>query len=540
MLKALSRIAGAVAAGVHSFGRSLSASTAFSPVGGSGYEAARTGRRLGGWNAPSAHINTMLSWQGATLRNRTRDLVRNNPYVRQAVDSYVADCVSYGFKASSQAATPERRRAINDLFRRFAETIDADGRCDFGGLLELVCRGYFEAGEMFARRRPRRPGPTPEGDGLPVPLQIQLLPADLLPLEDNRTLDNGNAVRSGIEFDAIGRRVAYWFLRRHPGDLTDQRALATLEQVRVPASEVIHVFRARDAGQIRGEPHLVAALVRTYVFDRYEDAELERKKIAAMFASFVTSKSPEEPDPQAQTDPDGTEREALEPGTTHYLLPDEDVKFAQPADVGPNYEAFMNRTLLAIAAGAGVPYASMTGDLRGANYSSMRAGTVAFRTRLEQFQWNVLIHQFCRPLWAWFVEAAALAGELPRDRAAVADAMKVKWITPKLPWVDPMKDALAEIVLVDNCVKSLSDVIEATGEDPEEVFRRIADVNKLMAELGIARVVKSAPAAAASTSDAASPATQAADAPAGNDSASGDQPADDDEEQPAARATGAA
>lgn len=489
MLSAFKRVAAAVVAGSRSFGASLSASTAFTGVSGSGYEAARQGRRLGVWNAPSTHINTMLSWQGATLRNRTRDLARNNPYIRLAIDDFAAKAVGFGFKASSRIAADAPRRAMNALFAQFGTTIDADGCSDFGGLMELVCRGYLEAGEVFVRRRPRR-----LEDGLAVPLQVQVLPADLLPLEDNRTLQNGNAVRSGIEFDAIGRRVAYWFLRRHPGDLTDQRALATLEQVRVPASEIMHVFRRRDAGQIRGEPALVAALVRAFFFDQYEDAELERKKLAAMFTAVVTKDHPEQADGEvaiaggtATKDPDGTERDAVEPGTTMYMMTGEKVEFPQAADVGPNFEAFMHRMLLGIAAAAGVPYASMTGDLRNANYSSIRAGMVDFRTRLEQFQWNVLVHLFCRPLWAWFVEAAALAGQIPRGEAAIAEAMKVKWITPKLPWVDPMKDMQAEILAVDNCIKSISDVIEETGEDPDDVFQRIAEDDKRMKALGIQR-----------------------------------------------------
>ena len=54
-----------------------------------------------------------------------------------------------------------------------------------------------------------------------MPLQLQMLPSEMLPLNRNEDLPGGNVIRQGIEFDAIGRRVAYWFLRRHPGDLTD-------------------------------------------------------------------------------------------------------------------------------------------------------------------------------------------------------------------------------------------------------------------------------------------------------------------------------
>ncbi|RAI25305.1 phage portal protein, partial [Rhodoplanes serenus] len=85
------------------------------------------------------------------------------------------------------------------------------------------------------RFRPRRPQ-----DGLTVPLQLQMLPSEMLPLNRNESVPGGNVIRQGIEFDAIGRRVAYHFLRRHPGDMTDFGMAG--EMVRIPASEIVHVI----------------------------------------------------------------------------------------------------------------------------------------------------------------------------------------------------------------------------------------------------------------------------------------------------------
>ena len=81
------------------------------------------------------------------------------------------------------------------------------------------------------------------GDGLTVPLQLQMLPAEMLPLEQTGTAANGNAIRQRIEFDRIGRRVAYHFFRRHPDDSTDPGLAG--EVVCVPAAEVIHVVDFR-------------------------------------------------------------------------------------------------------------------------------------------------------------------------------------------------------------------------------------------------------------------------------------------------------
>jgi hypothetical protein len=128
----------------------------------------------------------------------------------------------------------------------------------------MVAREMFVAGECFVRLRPRR-----AEDGLLVPLQLQLLQSEMLPFERMEDLGGGRRIRCGIEFDAIGRRLAYHFRRRHPGDSTDRGGPVMggviPETVRVPASEVLHIYRPIDAGQIRGLPH-VAPVAGTYLF----------------------------------------------------------------------------------------------------------------------------------------------------------------------------------------------------------------------------------------------------------------------------------
>ena len=102
---------------------------------------------------------------------------------------------------------------------------------------------------------------------------------------------------------------------------------------------------------VAGLATLTAVLVRLFLLDQYDDAELDRKKTAAMFAGFITKTAPEEPMlGEVEADLNGTAIASLEPGTMQVLLPGEDVKFSAPADVGGGYEAFQYRTLLAVSA----------------------------------------------------------------------------------------------------------------------------------------------------------------------------------------------
>jgi lambda family phage portal protein len=429
-------------------------------------EGAMAKRRLRGWNPPLENINALVASGGPRLLARARELVVSNGYAANACEAFAANLVGDGIKPSSLIEEPDLRDQVQKLWLAWTDEADADGLTDFYGLQAMVAREMFVAGECFVRLRPRR-----AEDGLLVPVQLQLLQAEMLPFEKTGTDPNGNRIRCGIEFDLIGRRVAYHFRTRHPGDSTDQRS-SVAETVRVPAEEVLHIYRPIDAGQIRGLPHIAPAMVRLFLLDQYDDAELDRKKTAAMFAGFITKTAPEDPMMgEGSADEDGASLASLEPGTLQVLLPGEDVRFSSPADVGGGYEAFQYRTLLAVSASLGLPYHLVTGDVRQANYSSLRAELVEFRRRIGQMQHGVMAHQLCRPVWQRWLEVALVSGALEGNARRLRP---VQWIPPRWDWVDPLKDIQAQVLAMEAGITSRRKVVEATGYDIEEVDRENA------------------------------------------------------------------
>jgi lambda family phage portal protein len=445
-------------------------------------EGAMSQRRLRGWQPPLENINSLVASGGPRLLARSRELVVTNGYAANACEAFASNLVGDGIKPSSLIEDPDLRDQVQRLWLAWTDEADADGLTDFYGLQAMVAREMFVAGECFVRLRPRR-----AEDGLLVPLQLQLLQSEMLPFDATKTAPNGNRIRCGIEFDAIGRRQAYHFRRRHPGDSTDQ-GMVTSETVRVPAQDVLHIYRPIDAGQIRGLPHVAPAMVRLFLLDQYDDAELDRKKTAAMFAGFITKTAPEEQlmgEIEATDDSGATA--SLEPGTLQVLLPGEDVKFSSPADVGGGYEAFQYRTLLSVSASLGLPYHLVTGDVRQANYSSLRAELVEFRRRVEQLQHGVIAHQLCRPVWARWLETAVLSGalDLPDFARFPARYRPVNWIPPRWDWVDPLKDIQAQVLAMEAGIISRRKVVEATGYDVEEIDRENAADARRAGDMGL-------------------------------------------------------
>lgn len=453
------------------------------------FDAGKSGRRMRSVPNTTAAINTLIRTYGRSVLARSRYLAANNSYAAAAKETFVSALVGTGIKPSSLVKDAALKAAIQEAWLDWTDESDADGLTDLYGQQAIIAAEMFEAGECFVRFRERR-----SEDGLTIPLQLQILPAEMLPLEDNRDLGKGRRIEMGIEFDAIGRRVAYHFLRQHPGSDQYFGGFARLT-VRVPADQVLHLFRPIRAGQIRGIPHTLSGIVTAAIMDAYDDAELERKRTAALFGAFVTSEAPEEDqhpfqDGITQAAADGvTNGIALEPGATVDLDPGQDIRFSEPVDVGGSYEAFQYRNLLRMAAGFGVPYAAMTGDLRQTSYGSIRAGLVEFRRRVEAIQHHVMVFQFCRPVWRRFIREAVLAMAIPvrasEFLARAREIMRVKWIAPRWEWVDPFKDRQAEKLAVDSGFKARSDVIEAEGYDPEETDARIAADKAREKKLGL-------------------------------------------------------
>lgn len=460
----------------------------------SGLEAGRYARRLSSFQPSRAHVNTLIAGSGNTVVARARYLVRNNAYAISAVEEFASVLVGTGiYPMASASVNKTLRQNMHKLWKRWCKKADTEGLTDFYGLMRRAARELFIAGEVFFRFRYRY-----KTDPLPVPLQLQMIPSEMLDTTYTVDLGNGFVVRQGIEFNPIGKRVAYHFFRVNPFDSTEPMKAGSTERTRVPADEILHVLDPIEAGQIRGLSKFTAAVVKMWLLDTYDDAELERKKTTSLFTGWVTR-----PDPQGKLFDEADENEgveeggedtgradiALEPGSMHVLQPGEEVKFSQPAESGSSYEPFQYRTLLAICCALGLPYFTLTGDLLKANYSSLRAGLIQLRRRIEALQYSVIAQLLCQPVWDAWLEQAVLAGKLdiPDYLEQYEEYEDVEWRTPKWEWVDPEKDAKALILLIDNMLTSRSAVIKDMGGEPEEVDEQIAADKEREKELGIAK-----------------------------------------------------
>jgi len=449
------------------------------------YEGASQTRRARGWQAPTIGPNAGILYSLRTLRDRSRQAVRNDGYSKAGVDRLVSNIVGTGILPQSKAPDPAFRERLHQLWLDWTDQADADGRMDFYGLQALAVRGWLEGGEMFVRLRPRRPE-----DGLIVPLQLQLLEPELIPHEHNG-MNGGNTIRAGIELSPIGQRLAYWAWQQRPGD-ADMLEGGT--RIRIPADQVVHLYEPLRAGQLRGLPHLTQALVKLHDLDKYDDATLLRQQLSNLFVGFLWRPGLEG---EAAVNPltgeaiereDGDALVGLEPGLFQELAPGEDVSWSDPPDA-TGYGEFMRAQLMGAAVAADVPYEVLTGDLRSINDRTVRVILQEFRRRIEQRQHHIIAFTLNRPIWVAFLERAALSGALDVPGAYWDDPtpwQRVEWIPPAWPYLHPVQDVEHEIRMVRAGFKSRAQVVKERGWDIEALDAEIAADQARANRLGLA------------------------------------------------------
>ncbi len=436
------------------------------------YDAAGMGRRMAGWNTPSSGPNTAIAGL-QRIRDRARDAVRNDWAGAANIRVWTTNLIGTGITPRLKTKNAALKEKLNDLWNEWVPFADADGILDFYGLQLLAARSWFSSGEVFVRERPRRPS-----DNLPVPYQVQLLEADMVPLLDADVypgLPLGNKIYQGIELNPIGQRVAYWFYKKHPGD--HPGSFSAQDLTRVPAEFVQHIFDPQRPGQMRGVSDMATILTKLRNVGDFDDALLERQKLSNLFTLFITKALPSGADDAMTGLPftgDPNEPIAgLEPGISQELLPGEDVKFSDPPDAGANYNDFMRMQNLGVAAGTGTPYELMAGDVKDVSDRTLRVVINEFRRLCEQRQWLLFIPKMCQPVRAAWAKYAELSGVL--TSAEAVEARKVDWAPQGWAYIHPVQDVQAKELEVQAGFRSRASVIAERGNDPDAVDQERAD-----------------------------------------------------------------
>ncbi len=450
-----------------------------------GYDGATAGRRTSGWTRNATSANAEIGPAMAKLRDGARDLVRNTPMANKAVLEIATKSVGSGIIPRARTSSPALNTILDDNFAQWAEELNADGKPDFWGLQQMAARTIVESGEAILRFRPRR-----ISDGLTVPLQMQLLEPDWIDHSRTMPLPDGYILQ-GVEFDLLGRERAVWMFPAHPGDFINVVALSrpTFTPYSVPIETnnplegIERGFRKDRPGQVRGVTWFSPVMMAIHELSEYEYAERVRKKVEACLAIIYSGSDTGDLSPalgaQTTEEATGSVIEQLRPGMIARIPGASAITTLQPKPAG-GFGEYKKAEHRLIAAGLGIPYEILTGDLSEINYSSFRGGLVGFRDVISVFQWNVIIPFICKPVWRRFVDACKIAGIVPLDTG-----YEVEWTPPAFDLLDRQHEATADEKMIRLGTMTWAQAVGAQGYDAKKQLRDIAEMNALWDDAGV-------------------------------------------------------
>ncbi|HHI78860.1 MAG TPA: phage portal protein [Planctomycetes bacterium] len=467
------------------------------------YRGAGSDRIFENWFSTSGSADEDLLNELPTLRERTREINRNNPIASAIIDSIVDNVVGKGITPQAQpdaemlreagVSDGDIRKFIGQAEREFENYIawaDSTLRCDFFQLQRLIERKEIEDGESFIVpimvtnepwRSLERAVEVVEADRIRTPFG----------LEPKRP---GVAIRSGIELNRRGAPIRYWIEKAHPGDRQwavkkkGKQFMARRPYLPDGTPGIIHFFHQKRPGQSRGYPLFAPALPLFKLLDEVIEAEVVSARVQACFSAFVKKVNAFGTAMNRSTFNSSTEEreETLSPGMIEYLEPGEEVTFGNPTRPGNTFEPFVLRIMLVIGAACGLPYEIVFKDFSRTNYSSARASKLEAR-RMFTCRQEALIRKFCAPIRNLVLEEAWLKGRIdapgfgdPKLRKAWTEAI---WIPPSWGWVDPVKEVEASIRAIDAGLSSKTIEARALGRRFEVIAEQKARENKLETEL---------------------------------------------------------
>lgn len=471
------------------------------------FNAASQDRHVANWGTTSNDLNVALQSELRLLRARSRSMCRNNPYAASAINQFLNFIIGTGFTLQMRVVRPvieqdvlvmeedeQHNDTVEALFGEWSADVDyttaeecPDSFIDFQ---EQALVRLIEDGEIFVQKYVDRSHPT-------VPFRLQIIDADWIDTYEYSY--NRNPIVMGVEIDRDSLRpVAYWRYRMRA---EDARYPLKSETVRVPASEMVHIFPRMVPFQVRGVPFMSAVMRTLFNAVDYNDTQMIRNKIAAAFSVLLkggqkpgnplrdTTSSETSNGDGFPVDANGNVISTIAPGIFGTLPEGVEPFLVNPTSPESTFDQFMIHQLRPSAAGIryGMSYYGMTRDTSAATFASGRvAENMDFQgyRRLQRFFGRKLLRNI---LHGW-MDAAVLSGQVTAPTYGVDPAFwrRHEWMPSS--WargINPSQEVEASGRSMELNLTTFEDECAMLGRDWRTQLIKAARIRKFREKLGL-------------------------------------------------------
>ena len=453
-------------------------------VKGKRFISATNDNYIGDWNTFPTPVNQKIFENLRTIRARAREQFQNDVLMRRYSSMMRNGIVGESgitlqsrVKKRNEELDKPANKAIEKAWLKWCEECDFLGESNIVDFQNLIINTLITDGEVFIVKQYDKTGK----------FTLQFVDAERCDIQHNEgTKSNGNFVVMGIEHDDKGRVVAYYF-RNRLRTVHDQYELGGAESTRVPAEDVIHIYKKEQIGQTRGIPLIASPLYKLKIIDQYETSALIASKLGAAHGGFYY-RDENSGESNIPTNENGEFIEERRPGEINIVPEGWRYDSYDPTYPQAMYPEFMKKSVRSLASGLNVSYNVLANDYSDVNFSSLRSALLEDRDYFKVEQ-KFLIKKFLEPVYKTWLKFALMNGDIkgrtgrPYPFSKLESFSEFSFVGRRWDWVDPFKDSKAKRELYDMGAVTLSEIIKESGRDPDEIFDEKMKENEILLKI---------------------------------------------------------
>jgi lambda family phage portal protein len=422
-----------------------------------------------------------------TVRNISREMALQDDYIRKYLQILKQNIVGPGGvnlnpSPTTKGGKPDRKLAslIKAEWNNFTRLDVCCPRLSFNDALKMTVESLARDGEVFLQH-------LTSSAKNKYNYGFTFFEPELLDVMYNGSAPSGNMIRNSIEFDDTNRPIQYWRYRYNPFDYQNTKGQ---ERYAVPAEQVEHLCILERDSQTRGYPWITSSIFRLMMLKKYEDAELIAAQNAAQRSIFLQLQNGVDLSTflegmKDEESPLSLLNNTARIGEIPVALPGLSYQTLDSSHPTTAFGEYRKGVLHGIACGLRVPFVALTSDVSEVNFSSARTAMIEFRYFCEDVQ-GFLEEHFVIPVYERWLKHSLLSGIFPGY--GLADYQRIK--SCNMVWrswsaIDPLKDANATAVELQNGLVSHSQVAAEQGQDIEELYAAIAKDKELADSYGL-------------------------------------------------------
>jgi lambda family phage portal protein len=381
------------------------------------------------------------------MRDRSRQLERDNPIAQAILNRLTENVVGSGFKIQPLTVDEDWNKQAHSLMHSWFTY------ADFLGLswLEhqrLAFRSEWRDGDVGSILIGT--GETP---------QLQLIESDYITTDPEHFTPN---CYDGVQADQYGRASAYYVMTVAP--------TGTRTWKRITAKNFVLLKNSNRIGQLRGVPGFSSCLELFDSISGYIDAVILAQRIAACFAIFIKQESAAQKVSglNYQKNAQGQQQRQvnLEPGLVQSLNPGESIEQIKPEQPGAGFPENLRVLLRLLGTASGLPLELVLGDYSQTNYAASRAArldaSITFAYHQQHF-----CESYLSRVYRWRISKFIKAGLL-KDRE---DKFAHRWIGPAFQYLNPIEQHQADQLSIDSGFMTQEEILLSKGKNPADHLR---------------------------------------------------------------------